>query len=113
MHWLSHASAGCGGIWGIVFSMRRGGRFAGDLQELVEDLGQRHVEVLVVGLLQVGELDGAGDGPEDVVGFAVVDHQAEHGSGIGGAVLLVDVSGAVRGEKPQLEDEIGLGWIAN
>lgn len=43
----------------IVFSMRRGGRFAGDLQKLVEDFGQRHVEVLVVGLLQIGELDGA------------------------------------------------------
>ena len=33
-------------------------RFARDLQELVEDFGQRDVEVLIVGLLQVGEFDG-------------------------------------------------------
>jgi hypothetical protein len=91
--------------------MRRGLRFAGDLQELIENFGQGRVEVFVVGLLQKGQLDRAGDGPEDVVGFAVIDYEAEHGPGIGGAVLLIGAGGAVGGEKAELEDEVGVGGI--
>jgi len=89
------------------------GRLAGDLEELVEDLGQGRIKVLVMGLLHVGEFNGLGDGPEDVVGLGVVDHQAEHGPGIGGAVLLVGVGGTTGGGEPEFEDEVGLGGVAD
>lgn len=60
-------------------SMRRDGGFAGNLQEVAEDLSQGRIEVLVAIPSQDGVIDGVGYGPKDVVSLAVVDHQAEHG----------------------------------
>lgn len=50
-----------------------------------------------MGFLEKSDVDGLGYGPEDVVGLAIVDGEAEHGTRIGGAVLFVRVGGSVGG----------------
>ena len=89
--------------------MRRYWRLAGDREELVEDGGESQIEVVVVGLLEEGQIDGLGDGPENVVGPAVVDCEPEHGTRIGSAVLLVGVGRAIRGDELKFGHEVGFG----
>lgn len=79
----------------------------GEVQKRVDDAVDGFVEVAVVGSLEKRGVDGIGDGPENVVGLAIVDYEAEFGAGIGGSVLLVGVGRTVGSGETKIEDEVG------
>src|ERR1035437_7142786 len=69
------------------------------------------VEVALVGLLQIGNLDRLGHGPQHIVGLAVVDHQPEHGQRVGCAIHLIHLAApgwAVVRDELEFEDQVGV-----
>lgn len=83
-------------------------RLASKREELVEKGGQRGIEVLVVGLLHQGGVDGLCKGPQRVVSFTVKDDQLELRLRIGSSILLVGIRRAVGRIEAQLKNQIGL-----